>query len=138
MAADCCVRIFLPRSDFVRVITLVGLLLVLVWQCTEVVLLIFAGLLTAFRSGVDIATCVSEPDEAFRVDLVSVSTISYRCQRHSLPGPATIPPLSTHSISATSYAIADACDNRIEGFDRSSIGKILDFLTLHPVNVLML
>jgi len=48
-------------------------------------------------------------------------------------------PAAEHTFyTATADEIADACDERIDGFDKSSVRKIMDFLTLDPEKVLML
>lgn len=88
--------------------------------------------------GVDIATYMSELDEAFRVDqgfgfndLISLQIM--------LCSWAYDDSAAEHTFySATGDEIANACEQRIQGFDLSTTDKILDFLTLHSDKVLML
>jgi hypothetical protein len=88
--------------------------------------------------GVDIATYMSELDEAFRVDLgfgfndlISLQIMLYSWAYDD-------PAAEDTFYSATGDEIANACEQRIEGFDLSTTDKILDFLTLHSDKVLML
>jgi hypothetical protein len=88
--------------------------------------------------GVDIATYMSELDEAFRVDLGFPfnDLISLQIMLSSW---AYDDPRAEHTFySATGDEIANACEQRIEGFDLSATDKILDFLTLHSDKLLML
>jgi hypothetical protein len=88
--------------------------------------------------GVDIATYMSELDEAFRVDLGFPfnDLISLQIMLSSW---AYDDPRPEHTFySATGDEIANACEQRIEGFDLSATDKILDFLTLHSDKLLML
>ncbi|HEV7396684.1 MAG TPA: hypothetical protein VGN86_09270 [Pyrinomonadaceae bacterium] len=88
--------------------------------------------------GVDMATYMAELDEAFHIDLgfsfndlIALPIMLYSWAHDDEAAEHTF-------YSATVDEIASACEKGIEGFDLSTISKILDFLTLPPDKVLML
>lgn len=88
--------------------------------------------------GVDTATYMSDLDAAFSADLgfgfndlisFQAALASWTYDNDS----------AEHTFySATAEEITQACEERIDNFDTSSAGKIIDFLTLDPAKVLML
>lgn len=88
--------------------------------------------------GVDMPKYMSDLDAGFSTDLVFTFNdfISFQAALASWTFDNAA---AEHTFyAATADEIAAACDDRIDGFDRSSAGKIIDFLTLDPEKVLML
>lgn len=88
--------------------------------------------------GVDMPTYMSDLDAGFHADLGFGfnDLISFQA---ALASWTYDNEAAEHTFySATAEEITDACDERIDGFDKSTAGKIIDFLTLDPDKVLML
>ncbi|MBP6003660.1 MAG: hypothetical protein KA746_09530 [Pyrinomonadaceae bacterium] len=88
--------------------------------------------------GVDMATYMADLDVAFRTDLGFGfnDLISFQA---ALASWTYDNDAAEHTFyAATADEITEACDERIERFDKPSAGKIIDFLTLDHNKVLML
>jgi hypothetical protein len=96
------------------------------------------GTADSISVGVDMATYMSDLDMAFRTDL-RFSFSDFISFQAALASWTYDNPAAEHTFyTATADEIAEACDDRIDGFDKSSVGNIIDFLTLDTEKVRML